>query len=249
VKARRVWAFVAVAWMVAVAALAAEPTTREAAYQVSELKVRYYRENPWVPPVADLMNAEVTLGLENGGWAALREGGKGVTLKLRELGKGEIQKIYPGALRVIYEGILKALNDRGIIGVYVTVDSADIGTDGADLRAGRRDLTMVVVVSTVKEVRTLRQDNDLPEAERVNNPRDAQILQGSPVKAMDDKGGGGPNLLNKKALDEYVLRLNGEAGLHVEVAITGTERPGEVVLDYLVTRGAASRPATAASRP
>jgi hypothetical protein len=172
-----------------------------------------------------------------------------ISLKLGDIGKGAIQKIYPSGLREIYRRILQAINDRGIIGVFVNVDPSDIGAGDVDQRAGRRDLTFVVVISVVKEVRTVSLDAALAEKDRVNNPRDAYLREGSPVKPVGAAGDGGPNLLDKKALDAYALRLNQEPGMQVDIAISGTSEAGSVRLDYLVTRGGASVTPGGATRP
>ena len=126
---------------------------------------------------------------------------------------------------------MKYINDKGIVGVYVMVDPGDIGPGDEDLRGGRWDLTLVVIISQVIEVRTLA----LGDA-AVNAERDAYIREGSPVKPVDAKGKGGPNVLNQKALEAYVKRLNEAPGVKVEFTISGTAKPGELVLEYVVTR-------------
>jgi hypothetical protein len=82
----------------------------------------------------------------------------------------------------------------------------------------------------------VRLDEQLPEKERINNPQDANIAAGSPIKPVDAQGAGGPNFLNRKMLEEYVTRLNAEAGVKVDVDVGRTAETGIVILEYVVTR-------------
>ena len=122
-------------------------------------------------------------------------------------------------------------NDRVIVGVFVVVDAKDIDARDNDLRLpGHSELQFIVVTSVVERVRTVATGNLVGEGQRVDNPRYKSIKDHSPLQAGDDNA----DLLDRDALDDYVLRLNRQPGRRVDAAISGTGAIGGVVLDYLV---------------
>ena len=171
---------------------------------------------------------------------APRAGVPTVMVSLGEIGKSGPQKLYKSGIAAIYSHILRQLNSRGIIGVFVVVDPADIKMDLAspekdeDVRGTRTSLQLVVVTSVVKEVRTVAIGEN-STADRVDNPRQASIREHSPLQPAVEGAATRNDLLRKDELDEYVLRLNRFPGRRVDVAISQTGKTGELNLDYLVS--------------
>jgi hemolysin activation/secretion protein len=210
------------------------------AYPLTGIKVDYKNPHPQQPPVADLLNTEVRLGLAadaaGEAYVAPRAGVPTVTVKLGEIGKDGPRRIFRSGIAAVYGQIVRFFNARGIIGVFVVVDANDIDATDADIRpADRTTLQFIVVTSVVKSVRTVA-IGETAEADRVDSPRHAAIRDHSPLKpAASADDAGRQDLLKKDELDAYVLRLNRQAGRRVDVAVSGTNDPGGVNLDYLVS--------------
>jgi len=123
--------------------------------------------------------------------------------------------------------------------VWVVADASDIDENDKDIRpAERTSLQLIVVTSTVMQVRTVAIGTASEGAERVNDPRHAFIRERSPVHSASE-GGPGSDLMRGDLLDEYVFRLNRYPGRHVDAAMSGTNELGRLNLDYLVSE---SRP-------
>ncbi len=220
------------------------------AYPVTELKVDYLFPHPNLPSIDALMNMEVQLGVVDGGYVAPRTGIELVKVKLNQIGKGAVQKIYRSGITAIYGGVLRFLNSKGIIGVFVVVNKNDIQIDEHDskrdkdarLVEGTEDqykytsLDIQIVTSVVKQVRTV-EIGEASDASRVDNSRDAAIRNRSPLQPAAEGATERHDLLRKDILDDYVLQLNRFTGRHVDVAISGTNKVGELNLDYLISEG------------
>jgi len=206
-------------------------------YPITGLKIDYKAQQPEQPPIGDLMNAEVKLGVVDGGYVAPRAGVQVATVKLGDIGKSGPQQIYRSGIAAIYGQIVRFYNTRGIIGVFVVVDANDIDANDSDIRpADRKTLQLIVVTSTVKQVRTVQIGANSADTSRVDDPKHAAIRNNSPLQPAGAAGGGPrKDLLRKDVLDEYVLRLNRFPGRRVDVAVSGTNDPGGVTLDYLVS--------------
>jgi hypothetical protein len=91
----------------------------------------------------------------------------------------------------------------------------------------------VIWLTEVAEVRTIAKGERLRGGSGVMNPMHARLLGNSPlIPPADNKPG---SLIFKERLDEYLRRLNRHPGRRVEAAISSTDQPGRVVLDYLVS--------------
>jgi hemolysin activation/secretion protein len=229
-----------------VAATAGAPSPGQAvagdgkAYAVTELKVGYKFPHPGLPAIEELMNSEIRLGVAADGYTAPHAGMPTAVVKLGEIGKSGPQKLYKSGIAAIYSHLLRLLNARGIIGVFVVVDPADIKMDSAnsekdeDVRGARTSLQLVVVTSVVKEVRTVAK-SEVPTADRVDIPQQASIREHSPLQPAEPGATMRNDLLRKDVLDDYVLRLNRYPGRRVDVAMSPTDKTGELTLDYLVS--------------
>ncbi|HVX85121.1 MAG TPA: ShlB/FhaC/HecB family hemolysin secretion/activation protein [Phycisphaerae bacterium] len=216
------------------ASAATGPATTQGAgyvYPITGIKVNYLKESAQQPAIDQLLNTEVEMGVKDGVYVAPSQGTERVKVRLGDVGHGEVQKIGRSGITTIYGQIVHFFTARGLIGVYVVVDAKDIDANDRDIRpADRTTLQFIVVTSTVKEVRTVLTGDKVPEGERVDDPKHAWIREDSPLKAN-----GSTSLLNKDALDEYVMRLNRQPGRRVDVAVSAAGEIGGVTLDYLIS--------------
>jgi hemolysin activation/secretion protein len=205
-------------------------------YTVTELNLAYKFPHPNLPLIGELLDTEVNLGVVADGYVGPRPDVSVAPVKLGDIGKAGSVKFYRSAIQAIYTHLLKQFNSRGIIGVFVVVSPEDITDKDEDIRNGRTSLTLLIVTSVVERVRTV----DVGEAggaDRVDNPKDAFIRRNSPLQPAAPGEAERNDLLRKDALDDYVLRLNRFPGRRVDVAISGTEKQGQLDLDYLVSQG------------
>ncbi|HVS70505.1 MAG TPA: ShlB/FhaC/HecB family hemolysin secretion/activation protein [Phycisphaerae bacterium] len=200
-------------------------------YPLTGIKVNYLKESAQQPPIDQLLSSVVELGVKDGAYVAPSQATEKVKVRLGEVGKGDIHEIERSGITALYGQIVHFYNDKGIIGVFVVVDAKDIDANDRDIRpADRKTLQFIVVTSTVKQVRTVLTGDKVPEGKRVDDPKHAWIREDSPLKADSTS-----SLLNKDALDEYVMRLNRQPGRRVDVAVSGAGELGGVTLDYLIS--------------
>jgi len=203
-------------------------------YPVSQFALVYSREHPNNPPLRELMDTVIHLGKVSDGYVALREGVAETTWKLSNVPK-EVRWFYASAIRAICEQLVAALNERGLMGVYVTVDQVDIEPESnRDLRDKEKTLHLVVWSTIIEEVRTIASGGRVPSEERINSQLHRRIREGSPIKAAKEWDKERNDLLRKDILDDYIYRLNRHPGRRVDVAISSAGEPGEAVLDYLI---------------
>jgi hemolysin activation/secretion protein len=212
----------------------AEDSKEGKGYPITAFKVNYYKESPNQPALERLLNRPIRLGVANDGYTSPKNAAQAVTVKLGDIGKQGITKIYRSGIETVYGSVVRFFNEQGIIGVFVVVDAKDIDSNDNDIRpADRTTLQLIIVTSRIRHIRTLA-TTDTKGEDRVNLPQYRRILERSPLKA-EGKAEGRMDMLNKNVLDNYVLRLNRQPGRRVDVAISGTDTPGEVNLDYLVS--------------
>jgi hemolysin activation/secretion protein len=158
------------------------------------------------------------------------------TVTLAELGNDAVDQFHVSAIWAINEQLKTFLNNRGVIGVYIVQDFADIDTSGIDRRQEKKTLGLVIYTGVVRQVRTVGSGDRVSETNRINNPMHKRILADSPVKPESTGGQAGMDLLRRDSLDRYVYSLNRHPGRRVDVAVSAfSDEPGEVILDYLVT--------------
>jgi hemolysin activation/secretion protein len=206
--------------------------------------------HPKIPALADILEeAQVTLYEGEGGGLIGRPIGKAigpvsVASLTKSLGEGQPRKLSALALRSVLFAVRDALVNRGLIGVFVEVDRNDIessATDLKDLRPdddGRTTLKVAIFAPIVTKVRTVAAGNRVTSEQRVDAPEHEHIRTRSPVKPQTEGETDRNDLLNKRTLDDYVLRLNRYPNRRVDIALSGDDTesspPGSVVVDYLV---------------
>ena len=202
-------------------------------YWVGEVEIRYAEDHPLHPPVDLIRSGHYALGQAADGYVGARRGGENVWFEMSELGAEGPAPVYATGVRDLCEQVVGELGNRGLIGVYVAPDPAQIDPDtGADLRGDATNLTLVIHTGRVRSVRTFTAGIPTPGAAPVPTeaPGYQQIAERSPLQPV---GAGDP--LAKTELDAYVATLNRLPGRVVDVVITPTLTPGIVNLDYLVS--------------
>ena len=210
------------------------PTT----YLVGSLELEYGEEHPDQPALADLIPIEVRLTETEFGWAAPRKDEVGTLLELGGPGSIPIRLEASGVARVM-RGLVSALLDQGLLGVDVRPAATDIDVESErDLRPdGQTTLAIVINVGRIRQIRTIAAGERIQSDWKINNEAHSQILTRSPLQpkgVADRTGDGTTDLLNRRELEDYLYRLNRYSGRRVEAALSPSEEPGGVVLDYRV---------------
>ncbi|HVS69812.1 MAG TPA: hypothetical protein VHQ47_00995 [Phycisphaerae bacterium] len=214
-------------------------------FPFTKLILQYYVQDKSQPPLDDLLKTAIPLDVVNGVYTAPAPGHHPTPIPLEKLGTGDVQKIDASAIKALYQHLVAALTERHLIGNFVTIDAKDIDEHDRDIRTDHTSLTIIIITSRIVEMRTIRfvpgQRNAL-----VNNPADAPILKNAPLHTVAD---GGPDLLNKQALDAYTRKLAG-TGINVQCAVSSSPTGvGDVILDFLIGAPPASQPATDPAPP
>jgi len=203
-------------------------------YRISAFDFQYGNKHDDLPPVAALNNLSVTLGTDTNGFTAP---GDGATETVR-LGNVPSGSQFDGlALLSVMRDIVNHYKSEGYAGVYVVPAADQINPrSGKDLREGSTTLKLVVWVSKIGDVRTVAKGDRLDEDETINNWRHNHIVENSPLNpTIMEPYYKAPSLFNQEDLEEYLYRLNRHPARRVDTAISASDQPGEIVLDYLVT--------------
>src|SRR5882672_6588321 len=203
------------------------------AYRIERFELAYVEKREGVPPLSEIMQMEVELGRTDDGYVSPRLGLPTVRFRLANASRQLFDRYYQSALLAIDTQIVRYFNAKGIIGVFVAQDPKDLDADtGADLRApNRRAMRIMILVGVVKELRTVASGSRFATGERVNNPAHSKIRENSPLKPASM---GGPDLLRKDLIDDYVFRLNRHPSRRIDLAMSAAQEPGGVAVDYLV---------------
>ncbi len=213
-------------------------------YKVTKLILEYALSHSDLPSIAELSGVGVDLVLTETGYIAARPGLATVHVPLSSI-DDELPHLpqfwfYASALKQISTTVVTELNSRGYIGVFVAPDPDEI-EEGEDLRdSDHTSLRLIVRTARVAQIRSLGSGSRVPMEDRINHPAHQGILDRSPLQASAKPAEEGQepvigDLLRRDLLDDYVYRLNRHPGRRVDVAVSRAERPGGVVLDYLIS--------------
>jgi hypothetical protein len=212
-----------------------EAGVSEQVYTVGKFVLEYGPQgstpHPGLPSLTNLSATEITLARTND---ILTRPAGGLPISTNPLAElPNPMRISADGIRTIEVALVRALNRCGLYGVWVTPSSRDIHPrTGEDLRKDRTDLTLIVYTAEIVQLRTIAKGSRIPLKDAINNPVHRRIAEYSPLQPP--QGGTNGSLFYKQLLDDYLSRLNRFPGRNVDAAISGSERPGEVVLDYLV---------------
>lgn len=205
-------------------------------YRVTRFLIEYRSEHPQNPDAERVLEAPVVLGGSADGYVSPSAGGEPVTIRLRDITAVNPGNFSGGALSAIAKSIVKSLQDQGLASIIVQLHPDDINAEtGEDKRfEGNTDLRLIVWTGVIGQVRSVAAGDRLEkriangELERINteNAVHQRIREQSPV--------GEGSLVDKKAIDDYVFRLNRHPGRRVDVAVAPGSQEGQVALDYII---------------
>ena len=191
-------------------------------YYVSwPFEVMYAAPHTQLPAASSFEWISVALGHDEHGWTGSTEGSR-TAITLAALNEAGPMLYDSDAIKAIGNAISSHLVAQDLMGVGVQPLQSQIpstGPDaGADLRGDRTELTLVVTVGRVVEVRTIASGGRVDGEERVNHPTHQRIADQSPLQGSD--GGDEGSLIRRKQLDEYLYFLSRHPGRDIEGSVT-----------------------------
>jgi len=214
-----------------------EPSAEDGpAIAVDGFRVVYLRDHPGLPYVTELRQTPFELLETEQGLIAVRHGVAGTVFTLETLSDGTERRLHRSAMLAIQVALLRALERRDIIGVFVLAAGIDDRNEQfRDLRAaGDRSVELQIFVGTATEVRTIASGDRVALTERMNHPAHDRLRRRSPVAPPTAEDVERRDLLRRRELDDFVLRLNRHPGRRVDVAIAPSDTAGGATLDFLV---------------
>lgn len=204
--------------------------------RIDGVRVVYLRDHPALPFVTELRQTPFELLETETGLAAVRDGVPGTVFTLESLSDGRERGLHRSGMLAIQVALLRALERRDIIGVFVLTAGIDDRNEAfLDLRpGGDRTLELQIFVGTATDVRTIASGDRVALAERVNHPAHERLRRRSPVAPPSAEDVERRDLLRRRELDDFVLRLNRHPGRRVDVAVAPSDRDGGATLDLLV---------------
>ena len=206
-------------------------------YEITSFSIKWRWDHPDLAEEAAMLTTPVALARTPDGWVRPRPGLQIERMTLQELNDQDEQIYYSSALATISATLSSRLINDGLMGVFVTVDPAQISDKpdsmGRDLRsAGTSGLTFDIAVGRVNEIRTLASGDRIPPEERINHPIHKKILENAPLQPPTDETEG--DLLWRKKLEDYFLYLSRHPGRNVEASVGASSQPGGVGLDFMI---------------
>ena len=206
----------------------------EPSFQINDFEIRYTIPSPDLPPIASLLPISVKLTPTPDGY---KEPGQGEEAQVVQIGGPQASAAYqPSALAVISQSLLARLHEQDLIGVYVRPSGQDIDINKEkDLRpAGDETLHIDIWVGRIKDVRTVALGNRLGREWRVDNPAHQAIRSYSPLQPLIGGDETTTDILNRRALEDYIFYLNRHPGRNVEAALAASDDRDGITLDYRV---------------
>lgn len=212
----------------------------EVFFPVSRFDVQYLDDYPRLPMPQAFTKIRVSLKRVSQGYTVPSlEDLKNPSIKddIHTFALGEVELFNPtlafssSAINLISRKIVEKVNELGVVGIYVSVDTDQINTVGEDLRApSDLSLTLYVAASTVSFLDAVEMN---PDGEEVSLSKETKrILELSPVQEVVDEEGES-NLLEKEALENYIFALNRHPSRKVDVRIR-PEGENEASVHFLI---------------
>ncbi len=216
-----------------------DPVLREPVYPVTRVLLTYADDPSGLPLLLEARQIPITLGVApDGSLASVRAGLEIREIALTDLRDDRLLMIRASAIDSIAAALVRWLNSRDVIGVYVTTEGRDVDPfTREDLRpANQTLLRMIIRVGRVTSLATIGSGSRFEESEdssTVNMPIHQRISEQSPVQP-DDGTSPRRDVLRANALDDYVLRWSRHPNRRVDVAVAAGAGPNEAELQYLV---------------
>ncbi|MCG8590083.1 MAG: hypothetical protein MJE66_12400 [Proteobacteria bacterium] len=209
----------------------------EPVFGVSAFALQYAVDHPEHPPLAEIANLSVELGLAPTGFTLPTPDAPTETIVLRDLARSADRRFHASALGHVAAKIVAEFNRRGLIGVYVSPHPDDIDLESErDLRpVDDTVLRLVIWTGQVRELRSVAFGERVDSEWKINNAIHARIRKNSPIKPDALKDPEATSLLRKDVLEDYLFRLNRHPARRVDAALAASEDGQGAALDYLVT--------------
>ncbi|MHB1768002.1 MAG: ShlB/FhaC/HecB family hemolysin secretion/activation protein, partial [Phycisphaerae bacterium] len=160
-----------------------------------------------------------------------------ITVTLAQINaEHQSHRFYLSALESIEQQLVQYVNKAGIIGVFVQISGKDFRGQ-RDIRGrGNTALHLTIHEAIVQEVRTISSGQGFGGKRTINDKRTHFIRADSPIQSTSKPttNAAANDILEKRWLDDYVLRLNQQPGRQVSIALSPGSEPDSVILDYLV---------------
>jgi hypothetical protein len=204
-------------------------------FPVGPIELVYARPDPELPHLDELLPVQVALRRTELGWAAPREGEPTELLLLGDASGPAVELEASGLARVL-RVLVGKIHERGLYGVDVRPSSSDIDLETErDLRPpGRTTLQIVVRIGRITQVRTIAVGERIKSDWKIDHELHTRIRQASPLQPAGSANADSTDLLDRRALEDYLFRLNRYSGRRVEAALSPAVEPGGVVLDYRI---------------
>lgn len=214
------------------------------AISMTGFEYEYPRPHPDLPPLEWLNDVTVRLVRVTDGFIA-REG-EGSLVRVGDLGASGAVRMYPSAIYAAMRSMVNWFGEQGIAGVYIVPDferGIEILQNGSfDDYRDEFDLTtfpLRIYSAKVSRVRSIASGDRIGADDRLNSPKHARIVAGSPLQPWD---GDGPrrDLLKIEPLNTYAFRLSRHPGRRVDVAVANASDPddpesvGDAEIQYLI---------------
>lgn len=212
-----------------------EPVDAGPTFLVSRFTVRYRNPHPNQPAPDELLPLTVRLGVSPSGFVTPSPTGPVTRVEIGN--RGEALPYHAGAIGTVSSSLLAAIQQRGLLGVYVEPDPSDIDIQTeTDLRPeGDTEMGLVVSTARVRAVRTVADGDRIDGEWRINNSAHERVRLGSPLQPTGADSDESLDLLDTALLDEYLFRLNRHPGRSVGASLAPAEDGTGISLDYLVT--------------
>lgn len=214
----------------------ADPVSAEGpVFGIDQFVIDYREPHPDQPGIEKIL--PITLPLTESGGAFLEPGpGDATVLVQIDSQPGTLRGFHSSALGAIARALLARVNREGLMGVYVRPSAEDIDIEKElDLRPeGDHQLHIEIWVGRIQDVRTLAMGNRIRSNWIVDNPAHRKIRNYSPlhpeVAGYDET----TDLLDRRALEDYIHHLNRQPGRHIEAALAASNDQEGITLDYRV---------------
>ncbi len=219
-----------------------DPERDGVGYRVSDLVFMYPFEHDELPDLELLDDVVVLLSPTADGFVGVVDGQAVVAIAIGDIGDDQTVVIYGSALAAINQAVRNYYeSEHGLIGHLVTPDASEIAYQSTreDLRAeGDTELTIMIWRAVIGDIRTValgdrvgEREQDLEEGEEpvsnVNRQEHRRLLD-----RVDIEQGA---LLTRESVDRETHRLNRHPGRRADVAIGPSDKPGEVVVDFMIS--------------
>jgi hypothetical protein len=208
----------------------AEPT-----FLVSQFTLRYRQPHPDQPPLGPLLPRTLQLGVTPSGFIAPSPDGPVTRVQIGKVGPP--LPYHASAIGSVAASLLAALQQQGLLGLYVEPDPNDIDIQKErDLRGeGDTQLNLVISIARVRALRTVASGDRIETEWRIDNNAHRRIRRGSPIQPTGADSDETLDLVDVDALDDYLFRLNRHPGRRVDAALAPAEDGTGISLEYLIT--------------